>query len=253
MHPEARHLKLTPTCSLVTAALRLRRPLAGTTMGSMGRAGLGVGLAMAAVLVGGCGGASSSGSSGSPGSSEVQTGAQTGAQAGPSPATSPPPRFGAGGDSGGDASYGPQFPLTLRRTGGSAGFDDIVVLGADGRVRVETRSVHGRVCRLDPALQRRLLSLLATLRLGAGALPTTSLPTDGSTSVEGDVAESDPITISVTDDRARAIDLSDPSLGEISGLVGTLVSDVTLSVPAVTRCTTPASPSALPTPPSATP
>ena len=41
----------------------------------------------------------------------------------------------------------------------------------------------------------------------------------------------DPITISVTDHQARRIDLSDPSLGEISGLVGTLVSDVTLSVP----------------------
>ncbi|WP_343994843.1 hypothetical protein [Terrabacter terrae] len=201
---------------------------------------------MAAVLVGGCGGASSSGSSGSPASPEVQTAAP----AGPTPATSAPPRFGAGGDSGGDVPYGPQFPLTLRRTGGSAGFDDIVVLGADGQVRVDTRSVHGRVCRLEPALQRRLLSLLATLRLGAGGVPTTNLPSDGFTSVGGDVTESDPITISVTDDRAQAIDLSDPSLGEISGLVGTLVGDVTLSVPAVTRCTTP---SALPVPPDATP
>ncbi|WP_374971365.1 hypothetical protein [Terrabacter sp. BE26] len=206
---------------------------------------------MAAVLVGGCGGASSPGSSGFPGSSEAQTGAQTGAQTDPIPATSPPPQSGDGGDSGSEASRGPQFPLTLRRTGGSAGYDDVVVLGADGRVLVETRSVHGRVCLLDHALQRRLLSLLATLRPEASALPSTVLPSDGSTTVGADVAESDPITISVTDDRARAIDLSDPSLGEISGLVGTLVSDVTLTVPAVTRCMTPASPSAsssLPTP-----
>ena len=49
---------------------------------------------------------------------------------------------------------------------------------------------------------------------------------------------SDPITVSVTDHEARRIDPSDPSLGEVSGLVGTLVSDVTLSVPATTRCTT---------------
>lgn len=203
-------------------------------MGSMGRAGLGVGMTVAALLVGGCGGAAS-------GDGERPTAPFTTA------ATSPPHRFGAAGDNGSEVSYGPQFPLTVRRTGGSAGFDDRVVLGADGRVRVETRSVHGRVCRLDPSLQRRLLSLLETLRLGAGTVARPGAPSDQPTPVDVQTTESDPITISVTDDRARAVDLSDPSLGEISGLVSTLVSDVTLSVPATTRCTSPTPSAAAPT------
>lgn len=207
-------------------------------MGGMGRADLGVGLAVAALLLGGCGG----------GASSSPLDSTTGPTTGPAPAsTSPPPRFGAGSGIGGEA-YGPQFPLTLRRTGGSAGFDDSVVLDATGRVRVDTRSVHGRVCRLEPGLKSQLLSLLATLRLGTDSNSATDPPAEQTTPVDGGVAESDPITISVTDDRARSIDLSDPSLGEISGLVGTLVSDVTLSVPAVTRCTTPTATSVAPAP-----
>ncbi|MEW1951934.1 hypothetical protein [Terrabacter sp. NPDC080008] len=228
----------------------------------MGRAGLRVGLAVAALLLGGCGGGSSSGAAGPP---AAQTNGTRGATGPPSATafTSPPPRFGAGGDSGSEASYGPQFPLTLRRTGGSAGFDDRIVLEANGRLRVETRAVHGRVCRLEPTLQTQLLSLLATLRLGTGAgagsaggagvgsggVAGSDVPSGGLTPV--DDPESAPITISVTDDRARVVDLSDPSLGEIAGLVSTLVSDVTLSVPAVTRCTTPSGTATVP-PPSAT-
>ena len=208
-------------------------------MGGMGRADLGVGLAVAALLLGGCGG----------GASSTPLDPTTGRTTGSAPAgTSPPPRSDAGSGVGSEASYGPQFPLTLRRTGGSAGFDDSVVLDANGRVRVDTRSVHGRVCRLEPGLKSQLLSLLATLRLGTGTTSTTDPPAEQTTPVDGGVAESDPITISVTDDRARSIDLSDPSLGEISGLVGTLVGDVTLSVPAVTRCTTPTATSVAPAP-----
>jgi len=196
-------------------------------MVSMGRAGLCVGMAVAALFVGGCG------------SSTPDDGSARGVTSAAPAATSSTTtalRFGAGGDDAAGSSDGPTFPLTLRRTGGIAGFDDEIVLEADGRVRVETRSVHGRVCALTAPQQRQLVTLLATLRLG----PSTTEPSgDGPTSDPDVVPESDPITISVTDHQARAIDLSDPSLGEISGLVGILVSDVTLSVPATTRCTTP--------------
>lgn len=197
-------------------------------MVSMGRAGLCVGLAIAASFVGGCGVATPDDRS-TDGAGSTPTSATS--------STTAPLRFGAGGDDSIPPSYGPAFPLTLRRTGGIAGFDDQIVLEANGRVRVDTLSVHGRVCTLSAPLQRQLVSLLATLRLGSS---TTGPPIDGSTVLDPDaVPESDPITISVTDHQARAIDLSDPSLGEISGLVGVLVSDVTLSVPATTRCTTP--------------
>ena len=197
-------------------------------MDVMGRAGLCVGMAVAALFVGGCGSATLE--EGSPG--EVTSSASA-----PVSSTTSALRFGAAGDDALGSSYGPTFPLTLRRTGGIAGFDDQIVLEANGRVRVETRTVHGRVCTLSAPQQRQLVTLLATLRLGPSTLEP---PTDGSTARDpDDVPESDPITISVTDHQARAIDLSDPSLGEISGLVGLVVSDVTLSVPATTRCTTP--------------
>jgi hypothetical protein len=197
----------------------------------MGRAGLCVGLAIAALFLGGCGAATPDGGSAGGG------GGSTSASAGTS--TSAPQRLQGAGDPSATASYGPAFPLTLHRTGGIAGFDDRIVLELNGRVHVETRSVHGRVCTLPASQQHQLVALLATLRLGAVAGTTTDLPSDGSTGAgPTTVTESDPITIAVTDDLARQVDLSDPSLGEISGLVGTLVSDVTLSAPATTRCTT---------------
>jgi len=194
----------------------------------MGRAGLCVGFAITALLIGGCGVATPD--------DRATDGAASTPSSAPS-STNAPLRFGAGGDDSLPPTYGPAFPLTLRRTGGIAGFDDQIVLEANGRLRVETRSVHGRVCTLSAPQQRQLVSLLATLRLGSA---TADLPTDGSAGTDpGAPPESDPITISVTDDQAREIDLSDPSLGEISGLVGILVSDVTLTAPATTRCTTP--------------
>jgi hypothetical protein len=134
--------------------------------------------------------------------------------------------------------YGPQFPLTVRRTGGVAGFDDRIVLRADGKLLVDTRSVHGRVCTLGGAQLRQIVGALSTLRLGPWRISAT--PTDGAPGDQGDPASipaSDPILISVTDDRSRAVDLTDPSVGEVAGLVATLVADVTLTAPATTRCT----------------
>lgn len=203
----------------------------------MGRTGLYVGLTIAALLAGGCGVVVSDTDT-SPGSTEHRSTATS---------TAPPmQRFGAADGGSVTSSDSPVFPLVLRRTGGIAGFDDRIVFDANGRLHVETRSVHGRVCTLAGPVQRQLVTLLATLRLG---LPPTEAPSDEFTPLDPAAApESDPISISVTDDHARAIDLSDPSLGEIAGLVGNLVSDVTLSAPATTRCTTPTPPVVAPGP-----
>ncbi|MFD1056222.1 hypothetical protein [Terrabacter terrigena] len=202
----------------------------------MGRTGLYVGMAIAALLTGGCGVVVSDSDSSPGGSAPTSTATSS---------TPPKPRFGAAGP-GSATSDSPVFPLVLRRTGGIAGFDDRIVLDANGRLHVETRSVHGRICTLAGPVQRQLVTLLATLRLG---LPPTEVPSDDFTPLDPNVApESDPIAISVTDDHERAIDLSDPSLGEIAGLVGNLVSDVTLSAPAATHCTTPTPPVVAPAP-----
>ena len=120
----------------------------------MGRARLGAGLAIAALFLGGCGAASPSGSA-DPTSATPATSS-----------TPVRPRVGGGGNDALSVPYGPAFPLTLRRTGGMAGFDDHVVLGLDGRVHVETRTVHGRVCTLGATQLHQLVALLATVRLG---------------------------------------------------------------------------------------
>ncbi|HET7399177.1 MAG TPA: hypothetical protein VFJ94_11725 [Intrasporangium sp.] len=126
------------------------------------------------------------------------------------------------------AATGPTFPLTLRRTGGRAGFDDTIVLEAGGRLTVDGTAIHGRVCALGPTQRRELLAALSTLRLAGTSTPPAS-PVDR--------GESEPIRITVTDVDGRPVDLTDPSLGAVSGMVAALVSDVTLTTPAMTRCT----------------
>ncbi|AXG15056.1 hypothetical protein DN585_18010 [Intrasporangium calvum] len=198
-------------------------------MVGMGRTGLAVVAMSLAVGLGGCAGADR-GSSGTPAPIDSQ------------PAT----RTFAGGPIGDSTEplTTPLFPLTLRRTGGIAGYDDTVVLHADGKVLVDTRSVHGRVCQLTGPEQKHLLSLLNTLRLVDASVPTAGstaatvpLPPEGD-----DQTSNDAILINITDHKLRPLDLRDPSLGEVAGLVGALVADVTLSSPATTRCTTPTSP-----------
>ncbi|MGN6751310.1 MAG: hypothetical protein ACTHJJ_02010 [Intrasporangium sp.] len=127
---------------------------------------------------------------------------------------------------------GPTFPLTFRRTGGIAGFHDTVVINANGTLSVDTDTIHGRICNLDKGRRNGLLVALSTLRLGAPALTPTQLPDSTDTS-------SNPITITVTDVHHHPVDLDDPSLGEIRSTVTALVADVTLTVPATTRCETP--------------
>jgi hypothetical protein len=129
----------------------------------------------------------------------------------------------------GPDSPGPTFPLTLRRTGGIAGYDDTVVVKATGEVLVDTRTIHRRACVLERAHRRQLFALLETLRHGGGHASTA--PVNGS----------DVIRVTLTDAHQHPFDLSDPSLGSVSGMVGALVSDVTLTAPATATCTTPAS------------
>lgn len=196
----------------------------------MRRAGLAAGVAAVALALSGCG-------------TDTPTGS----------ATRPPidAADGFAGGAAGDATeplIGPVFPLTLHRTGGIAGYDDHIVLKADGTVLVDTRSIRGRKCRLTTADQKQMLSLLSTLRLESGTTSTsepTSDPTTPPVPVDvgtSDEERNDAIVISVTDHKERPVDLSAPSLGEVAGLVGALVSDVTLSSPAVTECRTPSQP-----------
>ncbi len=152
---------------------------------------------------------------------------------------------------------GPTFPMTLRRTGGIADFADRVVVSSDGTVTVDTRAMTGRTCTLavpcaHPAARR------ADRAAGHSPAPTdaaTDVPSDGSTGVadgdavragdapdvagSSDPGEDAPITLSVTDDLARTFDLTDTSLAGVTDLLGSVVTNVTLTLPAGARCTTP--------------
>ncbi|WP_141842588.1 hypothetical protein [Humibacillus xanthopallidus] len=147
----------------------------------------------------------------------------------------------AGGDGGvgsGPDEPGPKFPMTLRRTGGIAGFDDRVVVEISGRVVVNTRLVHDRTCTLTTPQRLQLMDALTALR--ATPVQSGDVTSDGTATIPpSDDAESDPITLSVTDDLARSFDLTDSSLGGVSDVIGAVVTDVTLTTPASARCTTP--------------
>lgn len=211
----------------------------------MGRFGLGSGLAIVALAISGCGTVSTP----DPAANTTVTASV------PNPAPNPAPSAATGRAHGGgpqsvespdDGSQtpppSPVFPLTIRRTGGIAQFDDTITLRSDGRVNVETRSVHDRTCTLDRARQRELVAALGTLNLGAGSKGVPDPSADGSDGIGGTVGgdgsgDTSQIVFSVVDARGRSVDLGEPSLASVLTMITSLVSDVTLSQPA-TRCTT---------------
>ncbi len=205
----------------------------------MGRTGPGVVLVVTAFALSGCGTVLTAAA---PSAAPAAT-----TQAGVEP-TAPVDAAGSGAgiSSGRDAPSvtlptGPVFPLTLRRTGGIADFHDTVVLSGDGLATVDTTSISGRTCRLSATQSAQLLVGLSTLRLSRSPSSPAAAAADGAeTSPPSDgEAPTDPITVTVTDVNARPVDLTDPSLGQIAALVSALVTDVTLTRPAVTPCSDP--------------
>ncbi len=218
----------------------------------MGRTGPGVALVVAALALSGCGSALPTGRSAPQPTTQtrVAPGAtgEGGAEVDPAD-VGDVDEAGDAGDVGGAGEgissgrdtpavklpTGPVFPLTLRRTGGIADFHDTVVLDDDGLVTVDTTSIAGRTCRLTAPQRATLLVGLSTLRLG-GSTPAPRDASGPAPSVDGETP-TDPITVTVTDVNARPVDLTDPSLGQISALVSALITDVTLTTPATTSCT----------------
>lgn len=207
----------------------------------MGRSGLGAGLAIAALAMSGCGLVSTPDATPSaevtvdrpaPTSSSAPTRAHGGGPQGVDPA-----------DDGSRTPLRPDFPLTIRRTGGIAEFTDTITLRADGRINVETRSVHERTCTLERQQQVVLVAALGTLDLGGdSSTGVSNPPADGSPGIggtggsSGSGSDTSQIVITVVDARGRSVNLAEPSLASVLTMVTSLVSDVTLSQPS-TRCT----------------
>lgn len=134
---------------------------------------------------------------------------------------------------------GPEFPITLRRTGGAASFKDVVVIRADGQIEVATRNLTGRTCTLSAAQRTEVVALFSILPTAAEA------PTEAPESSEpplGDDAPTDPILVTATDVHQRTLDLSSPSDARAAALANDLVADATLTVPLHTACKTPTAP-----------
>lgn len=216
-------------------------------MDNMWRASVCAGVAVGALLLGGCGFTASVNGVGSTTQNPQSDGGSTGDSSGDSAGGADSGidtgndidrANGDGGVGSGPDEPGPKFPMTLRRTGGIAGFDDRVVVEISGKVVVDTRLVHGRTCTLTRVQRQQLMDALTALR----ATPVDpGNPTSGGTATlpPSDDAESAPITLSVTDDLARSFDLTDSSLGGVADLIGAVVTDVTLTAPASATCTTP--------------
>lgn len=211
-------------------------------MDTMWRASVCAGVAASALLLGGCGVTASMTGIAETARTQPDDGGSTGdlaggPQSGIDSGNNVERADGGGGVGSGPDEPGPKFPMTLRRTGGIAGFDDRVVIEMSGRVVVDTRVIHGRTCTLASSQRQQLMAALTALR----ATPVESgLPAGGTaTAPPSDDAESAPITLAVTDDLARTFDLTDSSLGGVSDLIGAVVTDVTLTTPASATCTTP--------------
>lgn len=132
---------------------------------------------------------------------------------------------------------GPEFPITLRRTGGAAGFNDVVVLRSDGRLEVTTRTLHGRTCLLTAAQRTEAVALFSILPTAGQASPSDT-PSSGD-GLPSDDAPTDPIVVTATDVNHRVLDLSSPSDARAAALAGDLVADATLTAPVRTACQTP--------------
>jgi len=106
------------------------------------------------------------------------------------------------------------FPLTISRTGGIAGFHDVLAVTADGLVSVTQKGMAPRRCRLTSEAARRLATAAATV-----AWPRL---TPGST---GPAFPDDLVTM-VRSPAGGPVRLEDPQLGAAGPVFNELVNDL---------------------------
>lgn len=116
------------------------------------------------------------------------------------------------------------FPLTISRTGGIAGFHDVLVVTADGLVSLTQRGKAPRQCLLTPEAARRLATAASTV-------PWPRL-TPGST---GPAFPDDLVTM-VGSPAGGPVRLEDPLVGEAGPVFNELVNDLNGGRSASGRC-----------------
>ena len=111
------------------------------------------------------------------------------------------------------------FPLTMTRTGGFAGFQDVLVVARDGLVSVTRRTQKQGACRLTPAAAGRV-------RTAAAAVPWARLTPD-----RGQARFPDDLVVMVRSPAGGPVRLEEPKLGASGKVFQTVLSDI-LSGPA---------------------
>jgi len=117
------------------------------------------------------------------------------------------------------ASQRAVFPLTMTRTGGFAGFQDVLVVARDGLVSVTRRTQKQGACRLTPAAAGRV-------RTAAAAVPWARLAPD-----RGQARFPDDLVVMVRSPAGGPVRLEEPKLGASGKVFQTVLSDI-LSGPA---------------------
>ena len=117
------------------------------------------------------------------------------------------------------ASHRAVFPLTMTRTGGFAGFQDVLVVARDGLVSVTRRAQKQGGCRLTPAAAGRV-------RTAAAAVPWARLTPD-----RGQARFPDDLVVMVRSPGGGPVRLEEPQLGASGTVFQSVLSDV-LSGPA---------------------
>lgn len=106
------------------------------------------------------------------------------------------------------------FPLTITRTGGIAGFQDVLVITSDGLVSITQKGKEQRQCRLTPEAAKRVTT-------AASKVPWPRL-TPGSTSA----AFPDDLVTTVLSPSGGPVRLEDPQVAAVGPVLNELVNDV---------------------------
>jgi hypothetical protein len=107
------------------------------------------------------------------------------------------------------------LPLTVTRTGGFAGFDDQVVIGADGIATVSSRGKETVRCKLDP-------SLLTTISTAAQQVDWAALQ-----STKPSTKHPDDMIVAVTAN-GKTARLEDPKLKPLTAPVSKLLTEAAI-------------------------
>ncbi len=123
----------------------------------------------------------------------------------------------------GTTSPGPaSFPLTVSRTGGIAGFNDTIVIRADGQATVSAKQGAATSCRIGADALATLTGQLTGLLNAPKPTPPTATPNH---------VRADALIFTVTDPAGKSVKVPDPPTGPAEQAVVALVDDVTGPTP----------------------